>query len=120
MDPKNNYDDDDGEVDENYDPEAEVGFDSKGNPTLPEVPVVTGEESDETVTQFRAKIYRWNDNQWKVELLINSKERGAGDMKFLKNKTTNRIRILMRQDKTGKLIANHFIQPSAALCKLVA
>jgi hypothetical protein len=26
----------------------------------------------------------------------------------------------MRQDKTGKLIANHFIQPTGVLCKLTA
>lgn len=119
MDPKNNYDDDDGEVDENYDPEAEVGFDSKGVPTLPLVPLTSGEESDETLTQFRAKIYRWNDNQWKVGTDHKyEKERGAGDLKILKNKTTNRIRVLMHQDKTGKLIANHFIQPTGALCRL--
>ena len=62
MNPKDNYDDDDGEVDDNYDPEAEVGFESKGPAILPEVPVVTGEETEETVSKFRAKIYRWNDN----------------------------------------------------------
>jgi hypothetical protein len=35
MNPSNNYDDDEGDVDENYDPEAEVGFESKGPATLP-------------------------------------------------------------------------------------
>ena len=63
MNPSNNYDgDDDGDVDENYDPEAEIGFDGKGVAVLPEVPVVTGEEMEETITKFRAKLYRWNDN----------------------------------------------------------
>lgn len=62
------YDDDEAEVDDNYDPEAEVGFEGKGQAVLPEVPVVTGEEQDEMITKFRAKIYRWNDNQWKVYL----------------------------------------------------
>jgi Ran-binding protein 1 len=45
-------------------------------------------------------------------------ERGAGDMKFLKNKQTQKIRILMRQDKTGKLIANHYISTLQGMCVL--
>lgn len=57
-----NYDDDEGEVDENYDPEAEVGFNNTGAPVLPPVAVVTGEEQDDILTKFRAKIYRWHTN----------------------------------------------------------
>lgn len=53
--------DDDAEVDDNYDPEAEVGFDGPAGKKLPEVPIVTGEESEELVTKFRAKIYRWHE-----------------------------------------------------------
>ena len=41
--------------------------------------------------------------------ISNMQERGAGDLKFLKNKASSRIRLLMRQDKTGKLLANHFV-----------
>lgn len=71
MNPTNNYEgDDDGEVDENYDPEAEVGFEGKGPAVLQEVPVLTGEEMDETLSKFRAKLYRWNDNQWKVLIFL--------------------------------------------------
>ncbi len=62
MNPSHNYDDDDGDVDENYDPEAEIGFESKGPSVLPEVPIVTGEETENTLTKFRVKLYRWNDN----------------------------------------------------------
>jgi hypothetical protein len=76
MNPSNNYDEDEADVDDNYDPEAEVGFDNKGAPVLPQVPVVTGEESDETLTKFRAKIYRWHDSQWKVGV-TNSHDRNV-------------------------------------------
>jgi Ran-binding protein 1 len=54
---------------------------------LPEVPVVTGEEEEDTIAKFRSKIYRWK-GEWK--------ERGVGEMKFLKHKTTGLIRILVR------------------------
>lgn len=87
-------------VDENYDPEKEVLGDWKPTIELPEIQTVTGEEEDEEMTKFRVKLYRWRDAQWK--------ERGVGDLKFLKHKTTNKIRVIMRADKTGKVVANHF------------
>ncbi len=59
MNPHGEEDGDD--VDDNYDPEAEVGFDGPAGSKLPEVPIVTGEENEELVTKFRAKIYRWHD-----------------------------------------------------------
>lgn len=39
------------------------------------------------------------------------RERGIGDVKFLKHRENSRIRILMRQEKTLKLIINHFLDP---------
>lgn len=45
----------------NYKAEVEAGFDTFENKKLPEVPLVTGEENDELITKFRAKIYRWYD-----------------------------------------------------------
>jgi hypothetical protein len=35
------------------------------------------------------------------------KERGIGQAKFLKSKSTQKIRFLMRQDKTLKIRSNH-------------
>lgn len=43
------------------------------------------------------------------------KERGLGDVKLLKHKDTGRIRVLMRQEKTMKLIINHFLDPRIKL-----
>lgn len=86
-------------VDENYDPEAEVGGNWAVQINLPEVPLVTGEENDEVVEKFRSKLYRFVDKQWK--------ERGIGELKFLRNKSSNKIRVLMRQEKTHKIVANH-------------
>ena len=100
MDPsKKDYDEE--EVDENYDPEAEVvdwGTGSKLK--LPDAPVKTGEEDEEVIAKYRAKIYRWVKSEWK--------ERGAGDLKFLKHKENKKIRILLRQDKTHKVCANFY------------
>ena len=52
----------------------------------------------------RAKLFRFDfssDNpEWK--------ERGVGDVKFMKHKNSQNIRLLMRRDKTHKLCANHF------------
>ncbi|CAD8082136.1 unnamed protein product [Paramecium primaurelia] len=108
MDP--HAEDDDQQVGEDYDPEQPGDNDFQGQATLPQVPVKTGEEDDEEVAKFRAKMYRFADGQWK--------ERGVGDLKFLKNKQTQKIRLLMRQDKTGKVIANHMITVQEGFCKL--
>ena len=97
VDVPNKYDDDEEGGDENYNPEEEV----TGNwavVNLPEVQVSTGEEEEEAIHKFRTKLYRWAKNEWK--------ERGLGDLKFLQHKTTKKIRIIMRQDKTNKVVAN--------------
>lgn len=43
------------------------------------------------------------------------KERGIGDFKLLKHKEHGRIRALMRQEKTMKIIVNHFVDPRIQL-----
>ncbi|KAL4502446.1 hypothetical protein ABPG72_012033 [Tetrahymena utriculariae] len=98
-------------VDDNYDPEAEVTGDFKPVQELKDVAIVTGEEDEDVVDKFRTKLYRWRDEQFK--------ERGAGDLKFLKHKQTQKIRILMRQDKTHKIVANFNISHKDPLCKLL-
>eukprot|EP00828_Plagiopyla_frontata_P005364 TRINITY_DN1213_c0_g1_i1.p1 TRINITY_DN1213_c0_g1~~TRINITY_DN1213_c0_g1_i1.p1 ORF type:complete len:189 (-),score=41.24 TRINITY_DN1213_c0_g1_i1:259-825(-) len=100
---------DEPEQDENYNPEDEV-IGNWETVNLPELPTITGEEDDEVLKKFRSKLYRWREKQWK--------ERGIGELKFLKNKKTNKVRILMRQEQTHKIVANHLIQSQSSLCQL--
>lgn len=47
---------------------------------LPEVETKTGEENDNLIYRQRAKLFRFDVNQWK--------ERGIGELKILQNKDT--------------------------------
>lgn len=51
---------------------------------------------------MRAKLFKYDSDakEWK--------ERGTGDVKFLKHKETQKIRLVMRRDKTLKVCANHY------------
>jgi len=73
------------------------------------VVVQTHEEEEEVVYKQRAKLFRFDtvENQWK--------ERGTGDVKFLRHKETKKARLLMRREKTLKVCANHNIKPSLEL-----
>ncbi|GFQ90686.1 ran-specific GTPase-activating protein [Trichonephila clavata] len=74
---------------------------------LPLVVTKTLEENEETLFKMRAKLYRYDATGEPPEW----KERGTGDVKILKHKTEEHVRILMRRDKTLKICANHYIQP---------
>lgn len=65
-----------------------------------EVKVETGEEDEETFWKCRSKLYRWAGSEWK--------ERGLGEAKLLQHKETKKIRFLLRQEKTLKIVANHY------------
>ncbi len=65
-----------------------------------QVPVVTGEEAEEELAKFRSKLYRWRNKEWK--------ERGIGELRILKHKSHGKIRVLMRQEKTLKIVANFY------------
>ncbi|KAG6409543.1 hypothetical protein SASPL_127583 [Salvia splendens] len=76
---------------------------------LQEVAVTTGEENEDVLLdlfRMKAKLYRFDKeaNQWK--------ERGVGMVKLLKHKETSKIRLVMRQNKTLKICANHLVQPT--------
>uniref|UniRef100_A0A060TE09 ARAD1D48224p n=1 Tax=Blastobotrys adeninivorans TaxID=409370 RepID=A0A060TE09_BLAAD len=76
---------------------------------LEKVDVKTNEENEETLFKIRAKLFRFDKEagEWK--------ERGTGDVKFLKHKESGRVRILMRRDKTLKICANHYVLPEYEL-----
>lgn len=92
------------------DPESEEpNVEFKPLVELEQVEVKTNEEEEETVYKIRAKMFRFDKptNQWK--------ERGTGDVRFLKHKETGKVRLLMRRDKTLKICANHYILPEYTL-----
>merc|ERR1712146_871899 len=98
--------DEDGE--DNYEPSAVY------TPvvTLPEVEVKTMEEEEEVLLSLRAKLYVYGENL--LDKGTGKKgwnERGIGEIKLLKHRENERIRVLMRQEKTMKIVANHMIDP---------
>ncbi|XP_061547242.1 E3 SUMO-protein ligase RanBP2 isoform X3 [Phycodurus eques] len=71
---------------------------------MPEkVDLVTGEEDEQVLYSQRVKLFRFdaNTSQWK--------ERGVGILKFLKNNSNGRLRVLMRREQVLKVCANHWI-----------
>ncbi|CAB1347204.1 unnamed protein product [Coregonus sp. 'balchen'] len=71
---------------------------------MPEkVDLVTGEEDEQALYSQRVKLFRFDGDisQWK--------ERGVGVLKFLKNATNGRLRVLMRREQVLKVCANHWI-----------
>jgi Ran-binding protein 1 len=73
---------------------------------LQEVAVTTGEENEDALLDSKAKLYRFDKegNQWK--------ERGVGTVKLLKHKESGKVRLVMRQNKTLKICANHLVLPT--------
>ncbi|XP_044071862.1 E3 SUMO-protein ligase RanBP2 isoform X2 [Siniperca chuatsi] len=67
------------------------------------VDLVTGEEDEQVLYSQRVKLFRFDSNtsQWK--------ERGVGILKFLKNSSNGRLRVLMRREQVLKVCANHWI-----------
>ena len=59
---------------------------------------MTGEENEDCIFKMRCKLYRKRDEQMKV--------RGTGNIKLMRNKENNKIRVIMRQEKTLKPVAN--------------
>ncbi|EUD65124.1 small monomeric GTPase [Plasmodium inui San Antonio 1] len=96
-----------------YNPEEEVTTGNWNTPKieLKEVEITTGEEDESLFWSGRSKLYRWVEGEWK--------ERGLGESKLLLHKKKGIIRFLLRQEKTLKVVANHYIYPNKSYCKLV-
>lgn len=69
----------------------------------------SGEEDEEKVFGERAKLFRYDPEarQWK--------EKGVGEIKIIKHKTTHKYRVVMRRDQVFKLCANHYITATMRL-----
>ena len=70
-------------------------------PLPPKIEVKTGEEEENVLHTFRARLFRFCDNEWK--------ERGVGEIKILESRDSNRIRLLMRRDTIFKVCLNQSI-----------
>jgi len=104
-----------GEEDDNgYAPEEEAQVEFQPLVKLEEVKTQTLEEDEEVLFKLRAKLFRWESDSWEKETKL-WKERGTGDVKFLQNKQTKKVRMLMRREKTMKICANFFIAPGTSL-----
>ncbi|KAF8820411.1 putative ran binding family protein 1 [Cardiosporidium cionae] len=93
-------------------PEEEI---TEGNWNTPVVEVVdvkvtTGEEDESIFWSKRAKLFRWKSGEWK--------QRGVGEAKLLEHVKSGRIRFLLRQEKTLKIVANHYVLQTEVYCKL--
>lgn len=106
-DKKDEQKDDEKKDETKVDDEPDVHFEPVVH--LEKVDVKTLEEDEEVLHKVRAKLFRFDAEakEWK--------ERGTGDCKFLKNKETGKVRLLMRRDKTLKVCANHLIAPEYIL-----
>lgn len=75
--------------------------------SLPLIEVSNNEEDEMEMLKLRAKLYRYDTSNNPAEW----KERGTGEVKLLRHKTKNTVRVVMRRDKTLKICANHFVTP---------
>lgn len=98
-----------GAADEEGAPEEECQAEFKPIVQLEEVEKSTGEESEDVLLELKSKLYRFDNscNEWK--------ERGIGQAKLLQHKENKKVRMLMRQDKTLKIRANHIVMPNVKL-----
>ena len=76
---------------------------------LAEVETVSGEEAEEALCDVKSKLYRFDhgSGEWK--------ERGVGQVRLLRHRENDRIRLLFRQEKTLKVRANHVVMPGTSL-----
>ena len=83
---------------------------------LEEVETKTGEEEEEVLYSQRSKLFIFGETLLDKGTGRKSwRERGIGDLRLLKHREHQRIRVLMRQEKTMKIIANHVLDPRITL-----
>lgn len=83
---------------------------------LEEVDVSTGEEDEEVLHCVRAKLFLFGETLLDVGTGNKAwKERGIGEARILKHREHGKTRLLMRQEKTMKVICNHVLDPRIKL-----
>jgi len=83
---------------------------------LEEVEVKSGEEDEEVVFGVRAKLFLYGETMLNVGTGKKTwNERGIGEARILRHREHQRLRLLMRQEKTMKVIANHALDPRITL-----
>merc|ERR1719223_38010 len=83
---------------------------------LEEVEVKNGEEEEEALCSRRSKLFIFGETMLDAGTGKKTwRERGIGEAKILRHKEHQRLRLLMRQEKTMKIIANHAIDPRIKL-----
>lgn len=83
---------------------------------LEEVEVKSGEEDEEVLFGVRAKLFIYGETMLDVGTGNKTwKERGIGEARILRHREHQRLRLLMRQEKTMKVIANHALDPRIKL-----
>lgn len=95
------------EVQDNDDENVENDVHFEPIVSLPLIEVSNNEEDETEMLKLRAKLYRYDTSNIPAEW----KERGTGEVKLLRHKTKNTVRVVMRRDKTLKICANHFVTP---------
>ncbi|EGC34308.1 hypothetical protein DICPUDRAFT_153519 [Dictyostelium purpureum] len=94
------------ETAEDSEPNVDFGVRLK----LEETKISNNEEDEEVVYDERSRLFRFDTTetpQWK--------ERGIGNVRFLKDKKTGKVRIVMRREKVHKVCLNHFVDPNLSL-----
>ena len=83
---------------------------------LEEVETKNGEEEEEVLYGVRAKLFIYGETLLDVGTGKKSwRERGIGEARILRHREHQRLRLLMRQEKTMKVIANHALDPRIKL-----
>ena len=83
---------------------------------MEEVEVKSGEEDEEVVHGVRAKLFIFGETMLDAGTGNKTwRERGIGDIKILRHREHSRLRVLMRQEKTMKIICNCALDPRIVL-----
>ena len=78
--------------------------------------MVSGEEDEEILMSIRSKLFLYGKTLLDKGMGEKSwRERGIEECKILRHREYSRIRPLMRQEKTMKVIANHAVDPRITL-----